>query len=593
MRRNLFFSATFLAFLLPTSGAVGASPPPSLFNRVPSQVLRVPAEHFAVERRPRIAFVQLERKDFKLDPAQKTVTLGQKAITFQGRTIYLRQAPKTISVEQFLREANELEKKLNEFGYTLRDDKPIKIRYLFGKEQLELQKKALAHNLQRLAPEAQQPQVVCQGFASGAGPESGRPKVPVPFGWQWDWSESFGNDRFGAKLDSHLHLGAEQANLKLDPFFSAAVQLPGAEGPLELVKLERTGAKNGSSLVLTVMGEKHQFTIDQRGKKTLFDKGVDWDAKVTMPAGPLDLEGRFGFTGKAKVDASWNLQDKPALAELEVTTHLSADAFAELGAGYEIVSVGVGGQLKLIGEELTLKGSLKFEDIGQKQYVFTVEGINDLTLLSGELYVFGEIDLLWYTKRFEVELYAFDGFHFDNTLFSIRNQNAPAEKDKHVFLALEELGGIGAETPRGEKLPIEPVEFVVNVTVDGRVTSRTLRGIEANGIWRAGKIGPGAPVFEIPLLSYKRVPIVVEVWEKYRLGGLELQSQLDLAKGPWKAVELCYDPGEGKFSGTASGTEGELREARGDTSYWGERYHGLRFKIEPRDLFKPAPARAR
>jgi len=592
MRRNWLFSLGCLALLAPMGARAEGPPSPPSFKRGPSPVLTMPAEHFVVERGPRIPFVQLERKDFKLDPGQKTVTLKQKAITFQGRSIYLRKAPKTISVEQFLREANELESKLNEFGYTLRDDKPIKIKYLFGKDQLALQKKALAHNWEQLTSEAQQPQVVCEGFASGKGPDSGRPKVAVPFRWQWDWSDSFGNDRFGVKLDSHLHLGAEQANLELDPFFAAAVQLPGVEKPLELLKLERTETKTGSRLVLTVMGEKSDFSIVQRGAKTLLDKAVNWDAKVTMPAGPFDLEGRFGFTGQAKVDAFWNLQDKPALAELKVTTNLAANAFAELGVGYEIVSVGVGGSLTLIAEQLTLDGRLAFQDIGRRQYVFTVEGFNDLTLLSGQLYVFGEIDALLYTKRFELELYNFDGFHFENTLFRIRNQNVPAERDKQVLLAVEELSGIGAATPRGERLPFEPLEFVVNVTVDGRTSSRTVRGIEASGIWRAGRPGSGAPRFEIPLLSYRRVPIRVEVWERYRLGGLELHTQLDLAKGPWKAVELCYDPGEGKFWGTTSGSEGELREVRGETSYWGERHHGLRFKIAPAQ-FTPAPAKAR
>ncbi|MGC9045444.1 MAG: hypothetical protein ACP5JA_03350, partial [Thermodesulfovibrio sp.] len=130
------------------------------------------------------------------------------------------------------------------------------------------------------------------------------------------------------------------------------------------------------------------------------------------------------------------------------------------------------------------------------------------------------------------------------------------------------------------------------VDIDGRTYTKTLKDYNKDGIW-GNAIGEYEDqIFEIPLLSYKKVPISIEVIEKYRIGTLEFKNTLDFAPGIWNKVELCYDPGKRTFIGTKSGKEDEEITSVGDTSYWGERHHGISFEIGQLQ-FKPAPSKAK
>jgi len=554
-------------------------------------VLRIPPEKFLIEKLPPIKFVRFDRSDFKIPPEQKTITLKEKTIMFRGRPVFVRKA-KTIDVETFLKEVNEIEEGLNKLGYTLRDDTPIKIKYIYPRDQFKLQKETLSKDFLKKVTIPLPPQVECYSDYSDSS-QSGHPTDPVPFDWRWNWDESFGNEDFGIGLNSHLWLNGNQDNVDVDPFFNASITLFGKNE--KVLWVQKSG--NEIELCYSYIGSSSCTNLNTvLSSKSKFSKNVKWGTEVEFPVGPINIIGEFGFKGEVGIEADGSINLDKANAQVHISPYINASAYGEVGASYKIVSVGIGANLVLIDDTLDLNGKLQLIPKQSQQeysyFLYTVEGTNKMTLLSGSLYVWGEIDLLFGSKKFEIEFYNFDGYNFDQKLFSISNRKVPAERDHHAYLKIDEIRGITAYTARNEKLYIEPEEFELIIDIDGRTYTKTLKDFNKDGIW-GNAIGEYEDqIFEIPLLSYKKVPISIEVVEKYKMGTLEFKNTVDLAKGPWKKVELCYDPKERSFTGTKSGGEEDEIISVGDTNYWGERNHAIRFKIGPRE-FKAAPAKAK
>jgi len=98
---------------------------------------------------------------------------------------------------------------------------------------------------------------------------------------------------------------------------------------------------------------------------------------------------------------------------------------------------------------------------------------------------------------------------------------------------------------------------------------------------------------KIPLSSQNpQVPIKITVQQIYSLGELKnLTATLDLSKDQRKEIDLLVDINSNTFTGTVNGKIDEEKTAIGDTNYWGERYHQLRFVLSSGLKFQPAPAK--
>lgn len=416
-----------------------------------------------------------------------------------------------------------MERKLNAVGYTLRDKTPIKIQYIYPREQFRVQKEMLSKDLLKKVHIPIPPQITCEGYSEGKSKESGGPKDFVPLDWERKWDANFGNDDFGVNLAANMKIEGKEDKLDIQPLFDTEVSLFGQN--IEVLKIE----KSGNNLVGTLIGEKVlEQPLTDEVNKTLFEKDIGWQTELSFPIGPINVSGSFGFEGEASVNFSGKIDGSSGEVRGKLSPSLTANAFAELGAGYEIVEVGIGGNLVLIEDEANLEAYLKLQP-SPKYFVFSAEAKNTVTLLEGNLYAYAEIDYYVDSKRFEVEFYNFSGFQFDQTLFSI-NTSVPAEKDHKAWLKIDQVSGIKPYTARNEKLEIEPREFDVIVEIDGRSYTKTLKDYNKDGQY--GKIlGEYEPLmFEIPLLSFKKVPINIEVIEKYKIGTLDFKNTLDLAQ---------------------------------------------------------------
>lgn len=566
------------------------------------EVLRIPLQKFEfVEKLRPIPFEGFKPEKFKkfitLKDGKEVITLKEKRKTIwvQGKPVVLLQRPtKTIEFEKFLQQVNDIEAWLNKSGYSLKDKEPIKIRYIYPRVQFDRQRDLLKHF--KLPPSiVPPPQVICEGYSEGYGPSSGPVTEPVPLEQNMEWSESFGDKDFGVELTANMTLdgktnaAGKNERLDINPYFSSKIYLFGIGTNALEIKKENDYLKG------YVLGEK---VFDQSLTayfKDDFNKDFQWSTQIQFPVGPVNISGEFGFKGGANAYFEGQIDAGSPKVEGRVSGNINANAYGEIGASYEIVTVGVGGEITLLNVTPELKGSLSLPQLSDERppcFNTKIDSRITANLLSGRLYVFGEIDYFFGEKQIEIEFFNFEGINFkDYPLFSLDltgGKCVPATKDRHAYLVIDKIHGIRDV----EIKDFEPLGFELVVNIGGNVHTVTLKDYNKSGIYGDAIGEYENQIFEIPLLSYKKVPISIEVKEKYKIGTLEFTSTLDFAKGEWKKVELCYDPGKKNFKGTVSGKENETVRAIGDTNYWGERIHGIEFSITP-SIFKPAPAKAR
>jgi len=570
-----------------------------------SRVLRIPQEKFLIEKLPPIKFIGFQPNEFarfvtKDKDGKEVIILKEKTIWFNDKPLITRKT-KIVDFQKFLKEVNEIEEGLNKLGYSLRDNKPIKIKYIYPREHFKLQKEMISKDFLKKVTIPLPTQVTCEGYSEGKSELSGRPKDPAPFNWEWKWDESFGNEDFGVKLVSFLNISGQQDDLNINPFFRANIMLFGKkiEDILKIDKIDRTKIKV-TYLTLTPFPEwkNEEYNLNQFYEKELFKRNIGWNTEFEFPVGPINIKGEIGFKGIAKIDAYGLLNLSPPETKIGITPFIELKTYGELGASYEIVSAGIGGEIILIKDILDLSAELKFMQSSKAEnysyFLFSVNGTNDMTLLSGNLYVWGEIDYLIGSKKFEIEFYSFDGLRIPSSAMfdKIINKKIYAEKDHRLWLKIDKIYGITPYTPKNEKLYIEPVDYYLSVNIDGKSYTKLLKDYNRDGIW-GNAIGEyEGQIFEIPLLSYKKIPISIEVLQRYKIGTLEFKNTLDFAKGIWEKIELCYDPATRTFIGTKSGSEDEEITSIGDTSYWGERNHGIKFKLN-QSYFKLSPSKAK
>ncbi|MFN3480307.1 MAG: hypothetical protein ACK415_07950 [Thermodesulfovibrionales bacterium] len=531
----------------------------------------IPPEKFLIEKRPPIKFIPFNRSYFNIPVTQDTVTLKNG---------------KTLKVEEFLKEVNELESKLNKLGYTLRNEEPIKIKYIYPYEQVKLQKEMFSKDFLQRVRIPLPPQVVCEGYSEGHTPSEGGPRDFVPLNWDRNWSQSFGNNDFGINLTADMRIKGEENLLSVEPLFETEVSFLGYK--INVLKIY----KSGSTLIGESQGYRFFSQLLQGTVSRESQYDLAWNEKIKISFLDLfNVTGTLGFKGYANMQT--NGKFAPSSAEESLRIGIYAKADGDVKADVKIASAGVDASLVVIDYSTNLDAVAKLVASSSPSYFnLSANGTTDKgTLLRGKLSIYAEIDLWRYTKKFEAEIFGFDGYSISSPNFSY-STSIPAEKDHHAYLKIKKIVGITPYTYRNEKLDIEPVSYDLIVDIDGNVYTKTLKDYNKSGIWGDAIGEYEDQVFEIPLLSYKKVPISIEVKEKYKIGTLEFNNTLDFAPGAWNKVELCYDPVTRSFVGTTAGQEAEEVRSVGDTSYWGERHHGILFEIAPLK-FKQAPAKAK
>lgn len=547
--------------------------------------IHVRADKFSLEKHPPLKFVPLDRTFFKIPATKTSVTLKNGL---------------SLPVEEYLKEVNALEQELNKFGYSLRDSAPIKIQYLYPREQFPLQKKILSSYWLKNTGLIRPSQITCEGFSEGKTEESGQPTDPVPLDWEKNWQVSFGNNDFGADLAASIKLSGDKNSLAAAPLFASSISIFGRQ--VDVLKIEKIGERLNGKLLNQ---EFINLPLNQAFHRP-FGHESPWIADIRFEVPILHLiEGQIKFEGKTNTEVE--LSPSPDLIFTRISPYIELNFSGKLSVDCKIASAELQGHLTPIVDQAVIEGKverLKAPNQFSKKYEYYriyTSGKNKLiTLLKGDLIIKAEVDLIFYSKKFEIDLFKFNGFQEEPpeymTLFSY-NTSIPVEKDHKIWLVINQIRGITPYTARNEKLSLEPKEFEISLNLGSKNLVKTIKDVNGDGYYGPAEKG-WRPVtepplmFEIPLLSFRKVPISIEISEKYNIGTLEFKSPLDLASGTWNNVDLCYDPGTRRFTGTKNGGENEDLISTGDTNYWGERNHGISFKLTPTPL-KAAPAKAK
>jgi len=263
------------------------------------RVLRIPQEKFLIEKLPPIKFISFKPDEFirfiaKDKDGKEVIILKEKTIWFNGKPLITRKT-KTVDFQKFLKEVNEIEEGLNKLGYSLRDDNPIKIKYIYPREHFKLQKEMLSKDFLKKITIPLPSQITCEGYSEGKTELSDRPKDPVPFNWEWKWDESFGNEDFGVKLVSFLNISGQQHDLNIYPFFRANIMLFGEkiEDILRIDKIDKNEIKV-TYLTLDPLPEwkNVEYNLNQNYDKELFKRDIGWNTEFEFPVGPINIKRR-------------------------------------------------------------------------------------------------------------------------------------------------------------------------------------------------------------------------------------------------------------------------------------------------------------
>lgn len=566
--KTLRFLITGLWLVLFVSKASAETPA----TAVGRQAIRIPSQKFQLPKLPPLTFRPFGLEDFKLRSGDELVRLKNGA---------------TLRADEFLKEVNEVEKRLNALGHTLRDNRPIKIQFDYPKDQLRLQRESLLRSSQALKFSPPSP---CPDDGAPAGDMPGaadRPKDFVPLHWERNWDAGLGDHFFGARIAANMKIEGLENELNIQPFFLAEVSVYGFD--VSLLRME----KRGDALNVRLLGRKERnYSLTQEwNDRVLLDEPFEWTEGIGFELGPVEVSGKLKLNGRVKLVASQKKETYPRKATGSFSPSVWAKLTGKLETDLKIAEAGMTGEVLLVDETALLSGNLELVGPPNRHFKLSASGRNKASLLKGRLVAYAEIDYLVGTKRFEAELFDFDGVAFDHPLFSVSSSVA-AEKDRQLWLELDQISGITPYTARNEKLEVAPGGFEVIVEIGGRRYLRELKDFNRDGRY-GNALGEREGLrYEVPLLSFRKVPISVEVVQRYRIGTLDFKDTLDLAPGGGRRVELCYDPRTRTFSGTVSGKEDEEVRSVGDSNYWGERHHQIQLELSTKG-FTAAPAKAK
>lgn len=551
---------------------VSEAPAEAPATAVGRQAIRIPPQKFQLPKLPPLAFRPFGLEDFKLRNGDELVRLKNGT---------------TMRADEFLKEVNEIEKRLNASGHTLRDNRPIKIQFDYPKDQLRLQRESLLRSSQALKFSPPSPCPDEGAPAEDAPGAANRPKDFVPLQWERNWDAGLGDHFFGARIAANMKMEGLESELIIQPFFLADVSVYGFD--VSLLRME----KRGDALNVRLLGRKERnYSLAQEwNDRVLLDEPFEWTEGIGFELGPIEVSGKLKLNGRAKLVASQKKETYPRKATGSFAPSVWAKLTGKLVTDFKIAEAGMTGEVLLVDEAALLSGNLELLGPPNRRFKLSASGRNKASLLKGRLVAYAEIDYLLGTKRFEAEIFDFDGFSFDHPLFSVQSTIA-AEKDHQLWLKLNQISGITPHTARNEDLGVTPTSFEVAVEIGGRRYFRELKDVNRDG--RYGNVlGEREGLrYEVPLLSFRKVPITVEVVQRYRIGSFDFKDALDLAPAGGHRVELCYDPRTRSLTGTVIGAEDEEIRAVGDSTYWGERYHQIVFEFTPQG-FSTAPAKAK
>ncbi|GMU96874.1 MAG: hypothetical protein AMXMBFR50_23890 [Ignavibacterium album] len=522
----------------------------------------------------------------------KTFTYGDFKLN-KSETIKLKNG-KSVSAEKFLSEVNEIERKLNEFGYSLRDrdDEIIlgRLKYPYG----HLQEQEISFNESAKYSARDNLRITPCGFVTESeiqsALKSGTPKESWPINKNKNWSVEFGDNNFDVEINSRINFSAEEKNSAMivnsNSDVDVKVKILGERVPaLKLIeRVFNTPSQN--DVILFLMNNKAvEDNLKSSSQKKYF-RELNWESDLELSFGPFSVGGKLITNGETGLLKHFN----PSNLKLneELIPFIDLNLSGELNTDLIIAEAGIEGNLKIINDTLKIVRNVELKNSGSAEYFdYEIDAVNKLNALKGKIYAYVKIDYLLGSKKFILVLYDNpDGVSSEQKIMKEKFLQ-PSERDRELWLEINRITGITKYSARNEQLDVVPKAFIVEVEAAGQSFCDTIADWNNDGIIET-------PIkHKIPMLNSLSIPIKISVIEKYKIGDFSFDTYLDFVKGELSSIQICYDPVSRKISGDAEGKEEQELILTGDKNYFGERNHSIRFKLTPHLKFKEAPTKAR
>ncbi len=169
--------------------------------------------------------------------------------------------------------------------------------------------------------------------------------------------------------------------------------------------------------------------------------------------GPIPCKGTVGFMGAAGI--KYGHQVLPIEVMAFAVPYVDTKLFAQLGVDIVVAAAGVGGEVTLINDAVTLQGSLAvtFED--QPSLVLELSGKNSVDCLSGTLYAFAKVRFLFIKKTFKHVFFSWTGFKKESDLFNFRTTWGPDGVKAEGDLTAEDVMEVKADTEERRLVDLE------------------------------------------------------------------------------------------------------------------------------------------
>lgn len=245
------------------------------------------------------------------------------------------------------------------------------------------------------------------------------------------WSTEFGQKKkFWGALNASFKIEATESKAKAQAAgsFRAAVlgkwegELVGAHAHASAFQHNAASLSIGVDLIGKSVYSK-SWKKDGLRKEDKLEYTVDKGFNTRFAIGPVPVRVRVGFAGG--IGLKYGYQVVPIQIGAYAVPFAGTRVYAQAGVDLGIAGAGVGGDLILIEDHLTLKGVAGVTFAKELKLVLELSGTNSLRALAGELYVYAYIDL--WIKKWEGRfgLWKWKGYTHNGEVFRFRTEWTP------------------------------------------------------------------------------------------------------------------------------------------------------------------------
>jgi hypothetical protein len=340
---------------------------------------------------------------------------------------------KRMKASEFFAQLNELERQFNAMGHTLRRPGVFKLRAMAVDQQQLQSQKAMLNSLPPATAAVQSTAPTGGGFRT-AGllsqvakvfpivgvkvPTAPATSAPAAASMSKTWDQSFGSrDKVGAGLTGELNVVGSQDGVTASAVARAYGAVLDKEWDLVRVTGNMKAPKSGGGTVqvnLHVVGLGDTSFTSLTGDKT---RQLDVSQKFPIPIGPFTLNAKIGVRGSAGVQ--YGVALKPAGVNVSLTPKVQVSAYGQGGIDLGIAEGGVGAELTLLKSALQLGAEGECVTIlGRNALKARTYGAGSLEALSGRLYAYAKVDVLFWEDEWQTDIWSFEWFKKNYTLFN-------------------------------------------------------------------------------------------------------------------------------------------------------------------------------